>query len=40
VDWDSQLTRTIEGGDGKETMMVVDEDGEFHPLSDCTLVDE
>lgn len=39
VDWNSQLTRTIKGGDGKESMMVVDEDGEFHAASDCKLVD-
>jgi hypothetical protein len=40
VDWDSQQTRTIEGGDGKTTEVVVDEHGEEWPKSDCELRDE
>lgn len=40
VDWDSQLTRTAWGSRGQATILVVDEDGEFHAASDCKLVDE
>lgn len=36
VDWDSQFTRIHSDG----SILVVDEDGEFHSLASCTLADE
>lgn len=39
VNWDSQVTRTT-FVEGKETQIVVDEDGEEWPRSECTVRDE
>jgi hypothetical protein len=36
VDWDSQVTRTLPV-DGAETRIVVDEDGDEWPQTECTL---
>lgn len=38
--WDDSTTQYHENQEGNESMIVVDENGEEHVASDCTLVDE